>query len=208
MPGGMPASAQLLGYLAGGQFQPWAQGVEHTAFSHARIAGKGGELAGKEAPQLGNALPGLGTGPDYRKACPGINPLQIHRRVQIAFIDADINLYPLVAGNGRYPVNEEGLRHGIYIGSKHHQGVHIGNRRTDEAVFPGENPLHHAFAAFYGDFHHVAGKGTLAAPAQASPAPAGDHTCRGLHFIKTAEGADNTPGSSFTHGLKTTSTEL
>ena len=187
MAGGMAATAQLLGDLAGSQLQLRAQPIENAALAHTGVAGKGHQLAPDQLPQFLHAFAGFGTGADDRKACMAIDPNQIHRRIQVALVHAQNHRNLLVTGDGSHPVDEEGLRHRIDIGGKNHQRIHIGHRRPDEAVFPGQDLLHHALSLLHGDFHHIAGQRAFAGFPENAPGPAGDQLIGSLHIIKTAD---------------------
>ena len=88
----------------------------------------------------------LGAGGDHPKAGVAVDPHQLACLIQVRFVDAKKGLYPFVSGDGRHPVDEEGLRNGVDIGCEDHQRVHVGYRRTDKAVLSGQDLLDHALA--------------------------------------------------------------
>ena len=208
MAGGVASAAQLLGNLAHGQRQLRAEPVQDTALAHAGISGEGHQLPADHISQLLHALAGFGTGGDHPEARIGVDPDQIVGRVQVGLVDAEDHLNLLVAGNGRYPVNEEGLRHRVHVGGEHHQRVHIGNSRTDELVPPGEDPLHHALSLLNGDFHHITGQGRLMGAAQMASGPAGHRAVLRAHLIKSAEGPNDPAFAFFHHQPNSTFTVL
>ena len=116
-----------------------------------------------------------------------INAQKICRRVQIAFIYADIDRHFLLACDCRHSVNEKGFRHRIDIGRKHNQCINVGYRRADKAIFSGENFLHHPLPLLQSDFHHIAGERNFLSLSQMSAATAGNHTAVRLHIIEATE---------------------
>ena len=200
MTGGVPSPTQLLGNLSGSQMQLWGKPVQDAAFPHAGIAGEGGELAPQKGAELLHALAGFRTGADHGKSGVLIDPLQIQRRVKVAFVDAQVHRHILLPGDGRHPVNEERFCDGIHIGGKHHQRIHIGHRRTDKAVPSGEDFLHHALVLFPGNGYQISGEGGIALPAQDAPGPAGDGAGGRPNVIKSADGPEDPSGCFLSHG--------
>ena len=182
----MAATTQLFGNLTGGKAQSGAKLIEHTALTHTGISGEGGELTLQQLPQFRYALSGLRTGGNHRKSCIAIDAGQVQSRIQIAFVDTQDHFHALVAGNCRHPIDKEGFCDRVYIGSKHHQRIHISHRRAHKAIAPGEYFFHHALALLHSDLHHVAGERCLMILAQASTAPAGHKSIRSLYIIEAA----------------------
>ena len=115
-----------------------------------------------------------------------VDPNQIMGRIQIALVDAQVYGHILIPRDGRHPVNEEGLRHGVDIGGKHHQCVHVGHRRADKVVLPGQDFFHHALSLLHGDLHQIAGEGGIGLFSQNAPGTAGNQPLGGLHIVKSA----------------------
>ena len=122
-----------------------------------------------------------------------IDAHQVSSRIQVTFVDHQIHRHSLISRDGRHPIDEEGLRHRVDVGGKYHQGIHVGNRRTDEGIFPGKNLLHHALALLHGDFHQIPGQGRIAPTAKDPSGPAGNEAGVRLHVIEAADGAQNPP---------------
>ena len=104
-------------------------------------------------------------------------------------------------GNGRDTVNKERLRHRIDIGGKNHQRIDVGNRRTNEAVLSGQDLFYHALSMLYGDFHHIAGERRIALFPQNASCTAGNQARVCFYIIKTAQGSDDPPFHSLSHGF-------
>ena len=120
-----------------------------------------------------------------------VDGIQLLRRVQVTLIQSQNKLHPLLCGDGRHPVNQEGLRHRVHLGRQHHKGVHIGHRRTDKTVFPGKKLLHIAVAAAHSESHPISHQGRNMLPAEFSPGTTPNHPLPGVHVIEAAEGTDN-----------------
>ena len=130
-----------------------------------------------------------------------VNPNQIHSRIQIAFVHAQIDRNLLVTGDGRHPVDEKGLRHRVDIGREDGQGIHIGHGGPDKAAAAGQHGFHHSLAVFHGDFHQVPGQWGDMLLAQHTPAPADNRAVRQLHVIKPTQSPYNSSGMFLSHDL-------
>ena len=199
VPGGVPPAAELFGNLAGRKLQLRRQTVENAALAHAGISGEGHQLAFDQCPQRLHTAAGLGAGADDGETSVPVDTHQVHRRVKVALVDAQVNRHLLISRNGRHPVNEKRLRHRVDVGREYHQRVNVGDGGADEAVPPGQHLFHHALPPLHGDVHHVAGEGRAVFLSQNATGAAGDHRVSRLHVIKSADGTDDPPGTLFFH---------
>ena len=199
MPGGVPPPAELFGHLAGGKPQLRRQTVENAALAHAGISGEGHQLALNQRPKFLHTAAGFGAGADNGETGVAVDAHQIHRRVKVALVNAQVNRHLLISRNGRHPVNEKRLRHRIDVGREYHQRVNVGDGGADEAVPPGQHLFHHALPPLHGNVHHVTGEGRAVFLSQNATGAAGDHRVSRLHVIKSADGTDDPPGTLFFH---------
>ena len=95
-------------------------------------------------------------------------------------------------GDGEDTVDQERLRHWGGAGGQHDKLVDVGDRRTDERVFPGQKFLQNALIALSGNADKIADEGRLVLSPEASSGAAFDNAIFRLYIIEAAQGFDDT----------------
>ena len=189
--GGVAAAAQLLGDLAGLDLQPRAETAQDGALAHTGVAGEGHGLACQQSPEGFDPLPGLGAGADHREACGPVELRQGLRGSQVRLVDADDGLHVLPQGDGRHPVDQEGLCHRDGPGCQDDQRVDVGYGGAEEGILAGQDGLHSPLLPLRLDRHPIPHQGGVAGLAEFAPGAAGDQSIPRQNVVEARQGLDN-----------------
>ena len=124
-------------------------------------------------PKLLHTFTGFGTDAQHGNGRMGVNCIQLLRRIQVAFIQADQHSAALQGGNGGDAINKIRVRHRNGSRCNDHKLIDVGRRGAGKAAFARLYLLHKTFAAAQlPNLHPVPYQGAGALPAELAASPA------------------------------------
>lgn len=102
---------------------------------------KARQFSMEQFPHRLHPQPGFGAGAQYGDPRLPVDLIELVCRIQITLGKQHQRFHALCRRNGSHPVNQEGLCYRIDTAAHHHQHIHIGYRRPDKAVLPGQDLL-------------------------------------------------------------------